>query len=270
MVHIRRFESFSQEKIDKILDKINDKGYDSLTSNEREYLKNPDGNDLLDDVILIPRLIQRNEKISYLEQIGEKGFFISRTIKLNPVMGDEINIEILRNNNDERVYSFISNGNQEKWKSSIVKRNLMDYEDTFRSIIENQKSVFGKDYYNLMYFPLEQGIRLYTKDYYNIERPSIEEFKEALENRGSMEFDDESYDYDFLWDVCDRMKLEDKFRQQFVYEGNNKRPANVMIKTVIVDSSTLPKLEIVADKQGDLYTCSMKNYYIDMGKNVWN
>ena len=42
MNKIKKFESFSQSEIDRILDKINSTGIGSLTPSEKRYLDNPD------------------------------------------------------------------------------------------------------------------------------------------------------------------------------------------------------------------------------------
>jgi hypothetical protein len=43
---IKKFEAFSQSEIDRILDKINATGMDSLTPGEKQYLNDPEGTDV--------------------------------------------------------------------------------------------------------------------------------------------------------------------------------------------------------------------------------
>lgn len=49
MKNLKMFEDFEQSKVDAILDKIADKGYDSLSKDEKDYLAKISGQDIKED-----------------------------------------------------------------------------------------------------------------------------------------------------------------------------------------------------------------------------
>lgn len=49
MKYLKLFEEFDQNKVDRILDKIGDKGYDSLSKEEKDYLAKISGQDVKDE-----------------------------------------------------------------------------------------------------------------------------------------------------------------------------------------------------------------------------
>lgn len=49
MKYLKLFEEFDQNKVDRILDKIGDKGYDSLSKEEKDYLAKISGQNVKDE-----------------------------------------------------------------------------------------------------------------------------------------------------------------------------------------------------------------------------